>query len=256
MPTDKGHCRHGEFILTEGCPQCIAEAQASEETNGVATGELQINNDQYPGNTHPPYCLTGGAVVPSVTQVLGILDKPGLPHWSWECGRQGIDYRDVRDEAARVGTIAHYLIASHLKGEKADTSEFYPDLVDKARASLAKYLAWEKKNPLVPVIIETPFVSEEFRFGGTPDLLADIGGEFVLIDFKTGGGIYKSHFSQVAAYRKLLEEQGWPVIKAWILRISPSENGEAELTAAIDLDRYWQIFQHCLGIYKLQGGDR
>ena len=28
MPTDKGKCPHGEFILTEGCPQCMAEKQA------------------------------------------------------------------------------------------------------------------------------------------------------------------------------------------------------------------------------------
>lgn len=26
----KGHCKHGEFILTEGCPECIAERRAAE----------------------------------------------------------------------------------------------------------------------------------------------------------------------------------------------------------------------------------
>ena len=27
----KGHCKHGEFELTKGCPQCIAERQAAQE---------------------------------------------------------------------------------------------------------------------------------------------------------------------------------------------------------------------------------
>nr|MBC8274948.1 hypothetical protein [Chloroflexota bacterium] len=55
----------------------------------------------------------------------------------------------------------------------------------------AKYLAWEKGNPLTPVMIETPLVSELFKYGGTPDLLAGMDDGFVLIDFKTGGRIYE-----------------------------------------------------------------
>jgi len=32
----KGHCKHGEFELTEGCPQCIAERQAAEAAPPVS----------------------------------------------------------------------------------------------------------------------------------------------------------------------------------------------------------------------------
>jgi len=31
MPTDKGYCKHGEFILTEGYPQCMEEAKLTRE---------------------------------------------------------------------------------------------------------------------------------------------------------------------------------------------------------------------------------
>ena len=31
MPENKGHCKHGEFDLVEGCPQCIAEFMAVME---------------------------------------------------------------------------------------------------------------------------------------------------------------------------------------------------------------------------------
>lgn len=31
--TDKGHCKHGEFDLSEGCPQCIAERRLAFDNN-------------------------------------------------------------------------------------------------------------------------------------------------------------------------------------------------------------------------------
>jgi len=48
MSTDKekGHCKHGEFNLTEGCPQCIAERRQQDE----------------PANTHRPYHLAGSTI--------------------------------------------------------------------------------------------------------------------------------------------------------------------------------------------------
>jgi len=213
--------------------------------------EVEVSNNI---TAHPPYHLANGTIVPSVTTVLGILDKPGLPHWAWELGQQGLDYREVRDAAARVGTIAHYLIACRLKGEKADVSEFSPDEVDKAEVCLKKYLRWEKGHPLAPVMVETHMISEEYRFGGTPDLLAEIDNEFVLVDFKSGGGVYDSMFYQLAGYRKLLEEQGWPVASARILRVGVNDDRDAEEIVKTNLDTEWRIFQCCLEIYRLQRG--
>ena len=282
MPTDKGKCPHGEFILTEGCPQCMAEKQA-ESTTGATTGRLPLweepapewigaqlseengiveaeENDElyhapYNAAYHAPYRLQDGSIVPGVTTVLKVLDKgEQLQDWIWECGRQGLDYREVRDAAGRVGTITHRLIASHLRGETADYQPLavHPDEADRAERCFLKYLAWEKKNPLTPVMIEERLISELFKFGGTPDLLAEINGEFVLIDFKTSGRIYEDYFCQVAAYRKLLEEQDWPIAHVWILRISPDDD-QYEVGIQLDFERDWQIFQHALGIYKLRG---
>ncbi len=44
----KGHCKHGEFILTDGCPQCIAERQASaQEANEPEQSLLHIVKVRY-----------------------------------------------------------------------------------------------------------------------------------------------------------------------------------------------------------------
>jgi len=115
VSTEKGHCKHGEFILTEGCPQCIAERRAdkgalvSNTPAPVPSEEAEVSNNlsnemttELPANmtAHQPYRLADGSIVPSVTTILGILDKPRLPYWAWDLGRQGLDYREVRDAAA------------------------------------------------------------------------------------------------------------------------------------------------------------
>jgi len=162
----------------------------------------------------------------------------------------------VRDAAGRVGTLTHRLIANHLKGAPGPGSGGYsPAEVTKSEKCMVKYLAWEKKNPLAPVMIETHLISEEFKYGGTPDLLAEINGEFVLIDFKTGGAVYDSYFAQLAAYRQLLTEQGWPVANARILRISANDDNYEEVVKT-DLNIEWRIFQYCLEIYQLQNKTR
>jgi len=292
MPTDKGKCKHGEFILTEGCPQCIAERQAElgeiiegevgkgnviapfgeipepTEEVGIVEEEGKINPQALPSQgydeyftppelgTHQPYRLANGDIVPGVTTVLNVLDKgEGMRYWAWDLGRQGLDYREVRDSAGRVGTITHRLIAAHLKGEAPDYQPLacLPDEADRAEKCFQKYLTWEKENPLAPVIIETPFVSEVFKYGGTPDLLAEMDGEFILLDFKTGGGVYDSYFCQLAAYRQLLAEQGWPVAGARVVRISPDDS-EVEVAIALDLDRDFEKFKHALAIWQLDNG--
>jgi len=238
-------------MVTEKQAQLFTEAP-NNSSDKTAT--------EVPSNmtAHAPYYLADGTIVPGVTTVLNILDKPGLPHWAWELGQQGLDYREVRDAAARVGTITHRLIAARLKGEPREQAFKLSDVrvvaleeAEKAENCFLKYLAWEKENPISPVMIEEPLVSEQFRFGGTPDLLAEFNGEFVLIDFKTGNGIYESYFYQLAAYRQLLIEQGWPVARAWILRISPNDN-EYEVAIGLDLDHNWAIFKCCLEIYRLR----
>ncbi len=203
---------------------------------------------------HTQYKLKDGTTVPGVTTVLSILNEPALVEWARECGCEGLDYREVRDSAGIIGTLAHYLIACHLKGVTPDTSEYSPAEVETARHCLAKYQLWEKEHSVSPVAIETPLVSEEFRYGGTPDLLAELDGELVLIDFKTGsGGIYREIFYRLAAYWRLLAEQGWPLADARILRVT-ADDDDFEVVIKTNLGPEWQVFTYCLAIYRLQGG--
>ena len=210
---------------------------------------------------HTVYKLSDGSRVPSVTTILGILNKPALLDWAWRCGCDGLDYKAVRDQAADIGTLAHYLILCYLKGETPDTSEYSAQDITQAETCLIKYWDWEKENPIEPVLVEEVLVSERYGFGGTIDCLAKLNGELILIDHKTGKGIYPEMFYQLAAYRALLDEHGHHIASARILRIGRDKNEGFEERVMTDLSKQWQIFTHCLEIYRLQketkkkGGD-
>jgi len=142
---------------------------------------------------HIQYQLADGTPVPGVTTVLNILAKPALIQWAWNLGCQNLDWREVRDSAGDIGTLAHFLIMCHLKDEVPDTSEYSQADIEKATNCLNKFKNWLKEHPISPVMIETPLVSEEYKFGGTLDLFAEYNDEFILVDFKTGKSLYDEY---------------------------------------------------------------
>lgn len=205
---------------------------------------------------HTVYKTKDGTRVPSVTTILGVLDKPALLDWAWKCGLRGEDYKLVRDSAADIGTLAHYMIVCHLRGEEPDLESYSPDHVKQAENCLIKYWDWEKEHRLTPMLVEAPLVSDILRFGGTIDNLSmDEDGGLHLIDYKTGKAIYSSYFYQLAAYAALLKEHGYNIKDARILRIGRDEKSDFEERLVANLDREEQIFNHCLSIYNLKKGE-
>lgn len=203
---------------------------------------------------HTVYKTKDGNRVPSVTTILGVLNKPALMDWAWRCGCDGLDYKVVRDNAGDIGTLAHYLILCDIKGMKPDISEYSPQNLAQAETCLLKYWEWQKGNPIKPILIEEPLVSEEFKYGGTLDCFGqrEDTDEFVLVDFKTGKAIYSEYFYQLAAYENLLAEHGHRFDKTIVLRIGRDENEGFEVRDIGNLDKHFEIFKHCLGIYNLK----
>lgn len=201
---------------------------------------------------HTTYHLKDGTRVPSVTTYLGILNKPALMHWSWQQGIAGLDYRKVRDTAATIGTLAHYLILCKLKGEEPDLSDYTPNEIKAAAIPMNKFDEWHKEHELEPILLETPLVSEKYKFGGTADFYGKDNGALVLLDFKTSGAVYTENFYQLAAYKKLLEEYGYRVKSARILRLSKDADESFEDRASGNLAKYWSVFLACQQVYELQ----
>ncbi len=201
---------------------------------------------------HTRYKLADGTIVPGVTTIVGLLNKPALVKWANNLGLQGIDSSKYTDEMAQIGTLAHDMVLCYYRNEKPDLSDYTPNQIELAENALLSYWAWEKQHRVEPIIIEEPLVSETMRYGGTPDCYCLLDDIPTLLDFKTGKAIYPEYFYQVSAYARLLEERDKPVDSLRILRIGrDADEGFGEEVVS-KRNACWQIFEHLLAIYNLQ----
>jgi hypothetical protein len=203
--------------------------------------------------SHQRYKTQDGENVPGVTTALGVINKPALLAWAWQCGVDGIDFRKSRDQAADIGTLAHWLCECYLKGVAPDTSEFSKADIDKAENAFVKFLSWWDSMGLTLVESECQLVSERYKFGGTLDIMAkDKAGKLFLCDIKTSKGIYPEMFYQLAAYATLWSEnRSEPISGVYIIRIGKqAEDGDFEVQSRNDLARHWAVFLAALDLYN------
>ena len=118
---------------------------------------------------HQRYRTADGKIVPGVTTVLGILNKPALVPWANNLGLQGISVKDYVDKLAKIGTLAHYFVECDLRGDEPDLDSYSPEEIRIAETCLLKYWDWKAENNPEPIMIEGQLVSERFGFGGTID---------------------------------------------------------------------------------------
>ena len=206
---------------------------------------------------HTAYRLQDGRRVKGVTTILNNLgwNKNVLVAWARRTALAGDDPDAVLKEAGTIGTLAHYLCESHIKGEKPDTTDYSAEQIEKAENAFLGYLEWEKMTKPQYEGIELKMVSEKYEIGGTADFIARINGALVLGDFKTSKGIYPEMTCQLAAYRKMyLELQPKAKINsAMILKLDKnSGNFSHHFVSKQQLDWGWQVFLCCLELEKLK----
>ena len=204
--------------------------------------------------THQVYKLASGKRVPGASTVAKLGDDPSaLIHWAWDLGSQGLDYRKVRDNAADVGTLAHFMIEAHLNNQTPDLSECSPADIDKATNAFLKFLEFWEGEGLTSISPEVQLVSEEWGYGGTLDAPAiDRNGNYVLLDWKTSKGIYTGYLSQLAAYEALWNEN-FPdkkITRRAIVRIGKEEIGDFEIRWLPEMDKYFRLFTAQLNLYR------
>lgn len=199
---------------------------------------------------HTIYKNADGKRLPGVTTIVSLLDKPQLKAWANRLGLQGIDLNSYMDDLASVGTLAHEMIQAHFTGDKVDFNEYSKNDITRAENALISFYNWIDTMPIKPILNEAQLTNDDF--GGTVDMLAEIDGRNVLIDFKTGSGIYEEMGYQLAGYKILLEHNGHRVDQAMIVRVGRDEEEGFEVKNFPDLTKYESVFKHLLAIYKLR----
>jgi hypothetical protein len=205
---------------------------------------------------HPFRKLDSGKplTVPSVTTILGLVDKPALMQWAadktleWAVDNASLlftkdrdsavksgrwRWKDVRDSRAEVGTGIHETI------ESLNTGGWnFPRLDEEQNAIMARYHEFLDRYTITPHLSEfTVFGCVEqpqAAWAGTGDGLWDVvdnqtgeSWENLVIDLKTSRNTWDEHWLQVAALRHaevIMEKQA---DGTWIEKPMPTTAGAA-----------------------------
>lgn len=156
---------------------------------------------------HIKYINKNHKEVPSVTTILGVLNKSGLIEWANLIGKKGIDYKKFLEERALIGTYTHLMIESFLLNTEKPLIGSQK-LLQEAESICNKFKSSIKDFPISNIITEKSLAGE--KFGGTLDIICDmnIDGETVKVlgDFKTSKSAFESHFIQLGGYLALIKE--------------------------------------------------
>lgn len=205
---------------------------------------------------HQKYPLKDGTEVPGASTIAKIgEDSNGLIHWAWKLGTEGKDYRKVRDQAADIGTVAHFMIECFLHNHEPDLSEFSPADVKKATMAFNNFRKWWDEEGLTVIEPEVQLVSEEWLFGGTIDAPSrDRDGKIVLLDWKTSKAIVGAHKIQLAGYEQLWNENRpkMKVQRRAIVRIGKESPDDFEVAWIFSAEPFWEVFKARLALHYAQ----
>jgi len=199
------------------------------------------------------YKNADGKRVPSVTTILGVLDKPALKFWANKLGLEGIKVTEYVDDKAMIGTLAHYILECYIKNEEPDFAQFNctDEQIEQARVCTKKFFEWEAyQEEFKPIASELHLVSEKLQYGGTIDLIARLNGKITLIDFKTCNAIYEEPYYQTAGYENLAREHGYDIEQVVILRIGRDEEEGFEYLEHKTLTQSFAVFLAAKTLYE------
>ena len=202
------------------------------------TIELEFNEEKH-------WYFVDGEYIPSVTTVLNSIAKPALLPWAVKEGAdwfkanclnyesfhdndKAIDavvkgikgaYRKKSEGAMNIGDILHKWCEGAILWKLGKGP--IPEMPDnpKVKESIDNFREWVSSNEVEWLSAEEKLYNRKYGFAGTVDAVAEVNGEFAVIDFKTSKRIYNEYQLQVAAYAETVEDiYGRDVDCCWLLR--------------------------------------
>lgn len=225
-----------------------------------------------------------GAVVPGVTTVMRVLDKPALIEWATKLqtqadiaaaqgwlrnGAGSIEdailavkraHAQARDKAADAGTQAHALIEHASKLMLGIPSE-KPDASDDAMYIFAGWQEWAAEVGYKPLAVESRVYSKRRNYAGTLDAVAELPGLALsgpaICDWKSGRDLYDEHHMQSVAYRRALSEMTEGIgadapmsMLPGVVVILPKTAGPIKHYEIPHTEATWQAFLGALAVYQ------
>ena len=202
---------------------------------------------------HQIYKLANGTVVPGASTISKIGESQDfLTAWAHKRGLAGEDYRKITDEAAGIGSVAHFLVTCHFKGDSADLSDFSQVEIQGGSALFDRFKDMWAEQGLDFIVNELELVSETYRYGGTLDIIGrNQNSELVLVDVKSSPRLYGHFYRQIAGYENLWNENNEEKIsKRVIFRLDKKDARDDEVRPLPkDMTKHFNVFQKQLDLY-------
>ena len=215
---------------------------------------------------------SGEIWMPSVTGIIGILDKPALLNWKvdqhleqayqidpTDTGMQYFDYlrtvkakaQEKMDEAPAAGTAIHNVLEAYIKDGVMPEDTIQKLICNNVRTEIIKHcgIDVETDNDFQT---ERHFVDSELGYGGAmdlqnPDWVIDYKSKQTAKKFIRGKMAYIDHARQLVAYGEAVCSTGYQAANIFICL----ENGEVDFHVhkQESLPDAFLDFKDCLSLY-------
>lgn len=200
---------------------------------------------------HKDYYNKNKKKLPSVTTIIGLLNKPQLVPWANMMGFKKINTTKLLENSAQMGTAIHYTIERLCKHKPTSLKDLDMYHKKKIKTGVKSFKVWYKDKK--PAIIENELRLQCDEFGGTIDCICKIDDEIYMVDFKTSKQAYATYFLQLAGYNYLCKENGYRRIdKVAILVLNKDNIGYKFKIMDTDyLEEFYEpVFLLLLEVYK------
>lgn len=188
--------------------------------------------------------------VPRTTDILSaMLHTQNLMEWSNRLGRyQHQDYNEYLQKAALIGSTIHSCIERYVKDDILPINGEIMFTIERfvLNAFNAFQIWWDLliRNHKVKVIYSEKSLVCRF-FGGTLDLLLEIDGKKILIDFKSSNYPSFKFFLQLASYRYMLREEGIDIDGCLVLMLNKNKVSYNELFLDFSIMDHLKYIEEC-----------
>ena len=208
-------------------------------------------------------------LVPSVSGVLGVIEKPHLT--KWKCDRMvrkclenphiaGEPEQDYIDRVHGYAKIDQHEILDFGNRVHKAIEEFNLNKFDESKDPaiwpwLETYVRWTHERLIRVIAVEKTVVSKRWGFGGTIDLIAEVRGirSPVIVDYKTQEysskpAFRKEYAFQLAAYRKTMRPN--PLCISLVINRSKPKPIAEKIWPVEDLQRGWRLFKAANSLWR------
>ncbi len=185
-----------------------------------------------------------------VTSVLGWLNSSWKEYWWRKVGFAQADI--VSRESQEFGKKVHKILEDYCKNP---IHAYDPN--DNAERCAYLIVSWMQQQTTKVLYLEQELKDTKIGLIGHTDLLAEINGEQVVIDYKTSRKIDLSYALQLAIYADMANKNlGLHINKGIVLRVDKDPNAvpQLEVVEYNNLKPYIKIFKNGLLFYRYMTG--